>query len=390
MCHKHIYEFKPGYSMLNQNDKAFLSLLSTAIWQDYQGDTVSDQTCSATNWQEIFAIAESQGLSSVLFDAFEIIPSVQRPPLNVIMGWAGEALKQERMYDLYISKITPMLREYTEACIPVIMMKGISYSEYYPKPKHRTIGDIDIFIDESDRTKSHELMAKIGAKGDDDELVIRHDSYKHDGLLWEIHIRTMEFHTPSADKVYARLEKEYSRPENLVNKNIAGIELRTFSPVFNVIYNTVHIQRHLILEFVTMRQLCDWALLMYHEREVILANREKIESYLKELHLTNTFKAIAYIAHRYLNLPDIFGTLTKYNEKDTTNGEFLLRCILEGKVPGCNPYQERYLNDSYIKKARLLGEQFIQCYKLRNICGTESLYAPIVTIRNFIQRRLHK
>lgn len=376
--------------MLNPNDKTFLTLLSTAIWQNYQetGNLVVSST--ATDWVEIFNIAERQGVSSVVFDAFQQLPSSQRPPLDILMQWATEAMKQERMYDLYISKITPMLNAYDEASIPVTMMKGISYSEYYPMPKHRKIGDIDIFIDEKDREKSDALLKSIGAKGDDAELVIRHDSYKYDGLLWEIHIRTMEFHNPSADKIYTRLEKEYSHPDNLIEKNIAGLNLRTFSPIFNVVYNTVHIQRHLILEFVTMRQMCDWALIMYKERNTILANQDKIAAYLKELNLTRTFKAIAYIAHTYLHMPDIFGQLTAFDKKDIANGEFLLRCILEGKVPGCKPYQERYLNDSYTKKARLLGEQFIQCYKLRKLCGTEALYAPLVTIRNFIQRRFNR
>lgn len=376
--------------MLNPNDKTFLTLLSIAIWQNHQETGNSVVSSTTTDWVEIFNIAEQQGVSSVVFDAFQQLSSSQRPPLDILMQWATEAMKQERMYDLYISKITPMLNAYADAGIPVTMMKGISYSEYYPMPKHRKIGDIDIFIDEKDREKSDALLKNIGAKGDDAELVIRHDSYKYDGLLWEIHIRTMEFHNPSADKIYARLEKEYSQPENLIEKNIAGLNLRTFSPIFNVVYNTVHIQRHLILEFVTMRQMCDWALIMYKERETILANQGKIAAYLKELNLTRTFKAIAYIAHTYLHMPDIFGQLTAFDKKDIANGEFLLRCILEGKVPGCKPYQERYLNDSYTKKARLLGEQFIQCYKLRKLCGTEALYAPLVTIRNFIQRRFNR
>lgn len=376
--------------MLNPNDKTFLTLLSTAIWQNYLETGNSVVSSTTTDWVEIFNIAEQQGVSSVVFDAFQQLSSSQRPPLDILMQWATEAMKQERMYDLYISKITPMLSAYAEAGIPVTMMKGISYSEYYPMPKHRKIGDIDIFIDEKDREKSDALLKNIGAKGDDAELVIRHDSYKYDGLLWEIHIRTMEFHNPSADKIYTRLEKEYSHPDNLIEKNIAGLNLRTFSPIFNVVYNTVHIQRHLILEFVTMRQMCDWALIMYKERDTILANQDKIAAYLKELNLTRTFKAISYIAHTYLHMPDIFGQLTAFDKKDIANGEFLLRCILEGKVPGCKPYQERYLNDSYTKKARLLGEQFIQCYKLRKLCGTEALYAPLVTIRNFIQRRLNR
>lgn len=373
--------------MLQKNQQTFLKLLSTAIWAKEPSLQPKIGEDEEIVWSDMFEIGDQQAIQHIIFDAIEQVPVPVRPSFDKILQWAALVMKHERVYEIYVSKLKTMLEEYGKRNIPIIPIKGLTYAHYYPKPKHRNIGDIDLFIDNSYRPASQQLMKDLGAEGDDDELVIRHDSYKYDGQFWEIHIRTMEFHNPKADKIYDAFEKEYAQPDKLIKREIEGMTVNTFSPIFDIIYNTVHIQRHLILEFVTMRQICDWTLLLYNEKEIIKANLSLIEEKLRKLGLYKTFKSIAYIAVKYLGLPAEYSDLTTFTSKEEKHGEFLLNCIMEGHVPGCKPYEERYVNDTYIKKARLFGEHLLQSIKLSPICGKESLYAPIVTIRNFIARR---
>lgn len=371
--------------MIDNVEKQFLQLLPLALWR---GESHLPDSSAQFNWQEICNYAERHELLSVLFDVVEILPESQRPPFMAKLQWTTETLKQERIFEIYTVRFAKMLRAYAEHNIPVIPIKGLSLATYYPNPEHRNTGDIDLYIDEKYRQASQMLMKEIGAKGDDAELAIRHDTYKYDGLLWEIHMRTTVFSHNKIDRIYKSYEQKYTSAENLVDKEVSGIKFHTISPIFNIVYLTGHIMQHLLLEEVNLRQVCDWTMVLQKERELLSTNAREVEEMLDRLEMLKLFRALAYISYTYLNLKDYMPLLQNFSDKEKTNGEFLLRCVLDGQVPGCAPTEERILGEPYTKKARLFSELLKRCYKFYGICGHEAISTPLETIRKFIARRL--
>ena len=98
------------------------------------------------NWPAIFHISKRQGVSALLLDAIEKLPSEQRPPKALLLQWIGHAAMIERMYAKHEQQITSLAQVLKQRNIPMLLLKGYGCSLCYPRPKHRPTGDIDIYL----------------------------------------------------------------------------------------------------------------------------------------------------------------------------------------------------------------------------------------------------
>lgn len=108
---------------------------------------------------------------------------------------------------------------------------------------------------------------------------------------------------------------------------IDGVKVRTLSPTLNAAFVFIHLFFHFIREGVSLRQLCDWAIVLHHYKDEI--DKNKLLDILSQLDMAKSYKAFGSILVDELGLPeDDFPIEIK--EDDRQWKEKLLKDIFEG------------------------------------------------------------
>ena len=127
-----------------------------------------DVPCETVYWDELWTLAERQGLSAVVVDGNERVLERQRPPKELLLQWIGEVLHSyEYRYKLYNRTIAELAGFYREHGLNMMILKGYACSLDWPKPEHRPCGDIDIWQSGKQKEGDALLESEKGIKIDD-------------------------------------------------------------------------------------------------------------------------------------------------------------------------------------------------------------------------------
>lgn len=141
--------------------------------------------------------------------------------------------------------------------VDVFLFKGLSLAFYYPVPKLRDFGDVDIYACNGDPDALRDLMLSAGAN-------VKHDSPKHlemkmNGVVFELHrFFLWDFFMP-----------RYKVMNRLINESISdsrpiGDMRHVFRPSlkFDELFVLEHAANHLRTEGIILRHVLDWAMIM--------------------------------------------------------------------------------------------------------------------------------
>lgn len=240
----------------------------------------------------------------------------------------------------------------TEAGIQPVLMKGLGLAQYYPEPSMRQWGDIDLFVGKEQYHPACAVMRETfpDALKFDEEL----DHYKHynliaDGVSIEIHRVSVALTHPLDIRRYAKMERfgmAHAIPLKYINTdthadgaiNIDKEEIKNAIVVpevtFNVLMVFLHSWEHMLSGGANIRQLCDLALMLHHERERI--DRVRLKRWLRELRLTEPWQLYMWILKEYLGLEDEWMLDFRLQIADCRleeKAEALMEAILEGRRP---------------------------------------------------------
>lgn len=98
------------------------------------------------NWVDVIEVASEQGVLGVCFDAIEHLPRDQRPDMDCLMDWLGQAEYQKTVYSQHEVAILDLAKTYSNHHIRMMVLKGYGLSWNYPVPALRPCGDIDIYL----------------------------------------------------------------------------------------------------------------------------------------------------------------------------------------------------------------------------------------------------
>lgn len=122
------------------------------------------------NWSEVLDMAYEQGLSGIIIDGHENLthksPEIRRGlslPENklLLLQAIGQVPIIETTYNQHLNALKELGNVLQRAGVPFLLMKGFSCGQYYPVPKHRPCGDIDIYTG-SCFEKSNEALHAAG------------------------------------------------------------------------------------------------------------------------------------------------------------------------------------------------------------------------------------
>ena len=113
------------------------------------GETVSSP--SNIDWTEIKALAERQGLSSIILDGIvsyyaDFTDSEGTLSLRKKLEWIGEVVQSESIQKEQQNTADQVAELFHQNGIRTYVLKGAVVAECYPKPSHRWSADFDCFL----------------------------------------------------------------------------------------------------------------------------------------------------------------------------------------------------------------------------------------------------
>jgi len=268
----------------------------------YRRDFSLRQT-SLEDLNAIKALADLQGLSSIVVDGLEMLQKEISLPKEVLLQWIGETLRgYEYRYELYRRAIAELAEWYNSHGFKMMVLKGYACSVNWPKPEHRPSGDIDIWLfgqqKDADALLAKEKQVKI------DNSHHHHSLFNWRGFSVENHYDFVNVHTRKSNKEMEVIFKKLGSDDSFYDE-VFGERVYLPSPNLHALFLIRHLVSHFTSSEITLRQVLDWAFFVEkHTKEV---DWDWLLPLLDQYHMKEFFNCINAICVEDLGfIPNIF------------------------------------------------------------------------------------
>lgn len=249
------------------------------------------------DWQDVIDFSLKQGVAGITFDSYqrmgESIDPKYGPNELTVMAWFGYTNILEKKYQKHKIAIDKLASFYQQNDIRMVLLKGFGLSQYWPVPKHRLSGDMDIYLF-GDWQKADELVSdKLGLLVDEGHE--HHTCFTFEGERIENHY---DFINTKSNKSAIWIETKLKE----LSAQFRDSAISLPSADFNAIFLVRHLGQHFAGVEATLRQVLDWGLFMRAENENV--NWEKIIPFLKKMEIYDFFSIINSICVKYLGFKE--------------------------------------------------------------------------------------
>ena len=185
--------------------------------------------------------------------------------------------------------------------IPFICFKGSVLKELYPVPESRVMGDSDVLIRESDRSKAHKLLIDSGFSCTAENEFVR--NYVKDGNLIELHTSLSDEY----DMGVFEAPFDYAKFD--------GCEGR-FEDDFHLAYLITHMAHHFRFYGAGVRMLLDVAVML----DKSSADIDAVVKYLESCQLDKFAKVVFTLCKKWFGVGRDFGENTEGAERFLLSG----------------------------------------------------------------------
>lgn len=275
------------------------------------------------DWHSLKLFAKKQKIVGVYWHAMQKHLKLKD---DIVLDWMSSFVKipptNQNVYQKCVEITDFFKKEGFRTCI----LKGQGNALLYPDAYTRNPGDIDIWV-EGGRDKVVDFICR---KSHPKEVVYHDIDFPYfKDIKIEAHFIPAYLENPFLNK---RLQKYITEVADLQFKNqveapdgIGQFYMPTLD--FNIVYQLLHLDKHLRTEGIGFRQLIDYYYLLkkWGESPTSKGKEQIIINRLREFKLMKITSAIMYIMHEVLGLEKQY-LLIEPNEKE---GKYLLNEIMQ-------------------------------------------------------------
>lgn len=296
--------------------RLFFQLLQVSISKRVKFDVIP----SSIDWLQIFAMAKKQSLAGICFSGVERLSEEQSPGEDLIMEWMGEAVKVQRRNLKLNTTCHKLCEDFGNKGFSACILKGQSNRAYYPTnlADRRTPGDVDIWLFPKNNQQSpvRETMRLLESNNSIVSLAYLHAELKPlNTVAIEAHFRPSFLNEPIHNH---RLQKWYTNNKGscIMQQRVAeDIDIPMLKPVYNIIFQLVHIYRHLLDEGIGLRQLLDYYFLLFGTVSQLTSDEKvTIEDKLSDFGLKRIAGAVMYVLRKVFMMEEKY-MIVPVNEK---------------------------------------------------------------------------
>lgn len=270
----------------------FLCLLRGGLWGELPDPTLDWQ---AADWQVILRLAHTQGVEGQICDGILLLPKNYRPPKQRYINMLLRVKSMEEDSTRYLKTAVRIQEALRSGGVRSFVLKGVGMARHYANPLHRASGDIDLLI-KPDGEQMDTALQILRQEASADTLPI----HENNEILFNVGGILVELHT----KVVCDLNRITRRHINswtwaLLDGGALSWKCRagtlTLPPYqFDVLYIWLHFFRHYIVGACSLKQVCDWVMLIYRCESKIDTVRLRADlQYFRLLHPWQVFASVA-------------------------------------------------------------------------------------------------
>lgn len=364
---------------MHKIENALLNLLKKSIDKD-SIDYKENLPLSLEEWDNLFDIAASHGVTGILYNIVSSLESNFKPPIDTLIEVYGETQNIKTKYD----NIRTVANKYSSALsqkgVKFYVLKGISFSSYYDDPSLRPSGDCDCYLLNSENDSAFEIgnetAKELGA-------LVDFGTYKHshirlDGVMIENHHYITEFNNTSKGIRNERiLQKLILEGEDSVLE-----ETTMYKPSgeFNAVFLVFHALNDFLAGGITLRMIYDWAILIKKEQNII--DWQKVNQILTTLEIKRFADVLTGLSAYYLGL-----NLTNNDISECNDQAFLHKVLLDTLRYGSHMVP----NESFLRKCNRILKRFQRMWHYRDL-AIESVPTMIwnsFAFSSYLNRDIH-
>lgn len=273
------------------SEELFLNLVRLGIGTDKE-EHIEPLPTSQKEWREVKALASKQGLLAVVLDA---IMSLQlkgillyMPDELLLTQWFGGVVKNyENRFELCRRAISELAEFYNVHGIRMMVLKGYTCALDWPNPKHRPMGDIDIWLF-GDYNKADALLAS--EKGIEvDNSHHHHTTFSWQDFMVENHYDFINVHARKSNQKLEAYLKELGKDDSYFVEEF-GNKVYLPSPDLHALFLVRHMVAHFSSVSISLRQVIDWA--FFVDKHAAEVDWDWLHKVLEEFHMRGFFDCI--------------------------------------------------------------------------------------------------
>lgn len=296
---------------MTKAETVFLELLQIALGNR----SCLSEPCTDEVWEEVYATVKKQAMVGVTFYAIKRLPADQMPPKRRKYQWALKVLEIEERNKKICRECQIVTELFDKAGFQSCVLKGQSNLFFYPASQRmmRQPGDIDLWVfrkegDDSGKPfHKRETIDFIWKRmGKRTEVNLHHTDFDiFPKTPVEVHFVPSFAVNPFTNRKYYRWFADHRK---CVSSTPAGINILDID--FCIVFQMMHIYRHLLMEGIGFRQLTDlyFTILFREKREEKQQSdaysKETIYSHLRYLGMERITRAVMWILHNVLGMDE--------------------------------------------------------------------------------------
>lgn len=296
---------------MTKAETVFLELLQIALGNR----SCLSEPCTDEVWEEVYATVKKQAMVGVTFYAVKRLPADQMPPKRRKYQWALKVLEIEERNKKICRECQIVTELFDKAEFQSCVLKGQSNLFFYPASLRmmRQPGDIDLWVfrkegDDSGKPfHKRETIDFIWKRmGKRTEVNLHHTDFDiFPKTPVEVHFVPSFAVNPFTNRKYYRWFADHRK---CVSSTPAGINILDID--FCIVFQMMHIYRHLLMEGIGFRQLTDlyFTILFREKREEKQQSdaysKEAIYSHLRYLGMERITRAVMWILHNVLGMEE--------------------------------------------------------------------------------------
>ena len=353
-------------SFAKSNDSLLLFLRNSLGDNDYPAPY------NNVNWQGIYELSCQYGVSAIVCDGLNRLTDINIDE-ELYYKWIGQSMVKDEAFAHHVSVLKEFANRCSEKGVKVYVLKGLAFSTYYPNPKHRPCGDIDVFCVDKDGNPAYregdEVARAMGA-------IVDTHWYKHSQIRYKgVTIENHEYLVCTREgKRYKELNRKLT--DLLLEDNQPRLLFNTGALIpscsFNALFQAYHSCAHFLAEGIGLKHVLDWATFLQKEQQNIDWNRFYVDC--ERYHLKRFIVAMTDIAvHKLgveITVPEI--------EVDSPYADKLLDSVLydDAKVFGTP-------GGAWNHRVRLIKNVFKYRWKYTEIAQVSFLRHIVVSVWGF-------
>jgi len=331
----------------------------------------SFEACDEAQWEKIFDTAKRQAVLGLLYKSMMMLPDEKKPSPKIKVKIAVIAEKIEALNKKLTDCTLTLYKTFHDLGMQTCILKGQGLGMYYDDPSLRQCGDIDIWVG-GNRKDTLNLLKDRWKINDIFYHHVDVEVFKKSPEV-EVHFTPTWMNNPFINR---KLQNYFKSQQGLqLERMDDALGYPTPDTPFNLVFNMVHIYRHLLFEGVGLRQLVDYYYILMHSTA---QQRQDAYRLICEFRMKRFASAVAYVLKDCFDIDDEY-LFVKPSKK---YGEEFLREIYRGGNFGKFDFRNKSISKSSAIKRFAKRMQRLVAFVF--LYPSEVLWAPFFKVGQFI------